>query len=151
MHYIPSTRRALLGMLSSATLATTLVAPVLAQAQDQLIIVEPERATTYLNGGVGEDEAQYMRKTAKEWPLRLTFSEASDNDFVANVGLLVTDLHGTPYLQVSGAGPMTYARLPAGKYRVTARFKGQSETREVSLDGKGGRDVAFHWKAPAPQ
>ena len=148
MNLIDSIRRALLGSLSVATLMTASATP--AVAQDQLIVVEQERATTYLNGGVGEDEAQYMRKTAKDWSLRLTFSESKDNEFVANVGLLVTDLRGTPYLQLSGAGPMTYARLPAGKYRVTARFKGQSETREVTLDGKSGRDVNFHWTAPAP-
>jgi hypothetical protein len=133
--------------LSAATLMIAWATP--AVAQDQLIVVEQERTTTYLNGGVGDDETQYMRKAAKDWPLRLTFSESKDNAFVANVGLLVTDLRGNPYLQLSGAGPMTYARLPAGKYRVTARFKGQSETREVTLDGKTGRDVNFHWMAPA--
>ena len=145
MKFIDSTRRAMLGSMSLAALMAA--SATIAVAQDQLIVVEQERATTYLNGGVGEDEAQYMRKTAKDWSLRLTFSESTDNEFVANVGLLVTDLRGTPYLQLSGAGPMTYARLPAGKYRVTARFKGQSETREVTLDGKSGRDVNFHWAA----
>jgi hypothetical protein len=137
----------LVGSLSSVALWAASTTP--AMAQDQLIVVEQDRATTYLNGGIGEDEAQYMRRTAQDWPLRLTFSESKDNEFVANVGLLVTDLRGTTYLQLSGAGPMTYARLPAGKYRVTARFKGKSETREVTLDGKTGRDVNFHWTAPA--
>ena len=142
MNFIASIRRTLLGSLSVATLMTA--SATLAVAQDQHIDVEQERATTYLNGGVGEDEAQYMRKAARDWSLRLTFSESKDNECVANVGLLVTDLRGTPYLQLSGAGPITYARLPAGKYRVTARYKGQSETREVTLDGKSGRDVNFY-------
>lgn len=142
MNFIASIRRTLLGSLSVATLMTA--SATLAVAQDQHIVVEQERATTYLNGGVGEDEAQYMRKAARDWSLRLTFSESKDNECVANVGLLVTDLRGTPYLQLSGAGPITYARLPAGKYRVTARYKGQSETREVTLDGKSGRDVNFY-------
>ena len=69
---------------------------------------------------------------------------------MANVGLLVADLRGTPYLQLSSAEPMTYATLPAGTYRVTARFKNQSsETREVTLDGKSGRDVNFQRTASA--
>ena len=147
MTFINTAGRTLINTLSAAALLAASTLPAL--AQDQLIVVEPERAITYLNGGVGEDEAQYMRRTAKDWPLRLTFSESKDNEFVANVGLLVTDLRGTPYLQLSGAGPMTYARLPAGKYRVTAWFKGQSETHEVTLDGRSGRDVSFHWTAAA--
>ncbi|WP_169247121.1 hypothetical protein [Candidatus Competibacter phosphatis] len=54
-----------------------------------------------------------------------------------------------PYLQLSDAGSMTYAMLPAGKYRNTAQFRGRSETREVTLDGDTGRDVYFHWKGDA--
>lgn len=139
-------RRALLGSFSAAALIGALGIPAQAQAQDDLIVVEQARATTYLNGGVGADDEQLMRKVAKDWPLRMIFSERKDSEFVADVNLLVTDMRGTPYLQVASAGPMTYAMLPAGKYRITARFKGQSETREVTLDGKNGRDVYFHWK-----
>jgi opacity protein-like surface antigen len=140
-----TTRRAVLGALSAAALMSA--ATVTVQAQDQLVVVEPERATMYLNGGIGQDEEDYMRRIAKDWPLRMLFSERKDNEFAANVRLLITDARGTPYLQLNGAGPMTYAMLPAGKYRITARFKGQSETRDVTIDGKNGREVVFHWKA----
>lgn len=139
-------RRALLGSLSAAALIGAVGIPAQAWAQDDLIVVEQARATTYLNGGVGADDEQLMRRVAKDWPLRMIFSERKDNEFVADVNLLVTDMRGVPYLQVASAGPMTYAMLPAGKYRITARFRGQSETREVTLDGKIGRDVYFHWK-----
>jgi hypothetical protein len=117
-------------------------------AQDVPAAGPHERSTMYLNGGVGQDEQEYMHKSAKDWSLRLTFSESKDNNFVANVGLLVTDLAGTPRLQLDDAGPMTFARLPAGKYRVAARYHGQTETREVTLDGTTGRDVNFHWNGP---
>ena len=50
MNFIVSIRRALLGSLSVATLMTA--STTLAVAQDQLIVVEQERATTYLNGGL---------------------------------------------------------------------------------------------------
>jgi hypothetical protein len=138
-------RKVLLGSLTAAALWTASTAPV--QAQDQLIVVEPEHPTLYVNGGIGQEDETYMKKMAKDWPLRLVFSERKDNDYIANVNLLITDLHGTPFLQLTGAGPLTYAMLPAGKYRLIARFQGVSETREVTLDGKTGRDVVFHWKA----
>lgn len=53
------------------------------------------------------------------------------------------------YLQLSDAYPMTYAMLPAGKYRNTAQFRDRSETREVTLNGDTGRDVYFRWKGDA--
>ena len=144
---LPHPRHALLTALSAATLLMASTGP--ATAQDQLVVVEPGHVSMYVNGGIGEDEELYMRKTAKDWPLRMIFSERRDNEFIASVALLVTDAHGAPYLQLNAAGPMTYVMLPAGKYRIVARFKGQSETRDVTLDGKNGRDVMFHWKAAA--
>jgi len=139
-----TSRRTMLGSLSAAALMAAITFP--AQAQDKLIVVEEARATTYINGGIGADDEQYMHKVAKDWPLRMVFSERKDNEFVADVSLLITGEHGIPYLQLSNAGPMTFAKLPAGKYRVTAGYKGQSETHEVTLDDKGGRDIYFHWK-----
>ena len=79
MNFIDSARRAPLSSLSVATLMTA--SATLAVAQDQRIVVEQERATTYLNGGVGEDEAQYTRKPATDWSLRLTFSESKHNEW----------------------------------------------------------------------
>lgn len=141
-------RRALLGTLAATALALGAAVP-LAHAQDELVVVEPMRVTTYLNGGIGADEEQMMRKAAKDWPLRMIFSERKDNEFVADVRLLVTNAKGAPVLMLHGAGPMTYAMLPAGKYRISASHKGQTETREVTLDGKTGRDVYFHWTGKA--
>jgi hypothetical protein len=144
MNSTHTTRRAWLGSLSVAALAMTAALP--ARAQDELVIVEAARATMFINGGVGQDEENYMHKVAKDWSLRMIFSERKDNEFVAGVSLLVTDKQGRPYLQLDHGGPLTYAMLPAGTYSVTARFHGQAETREVTLDGKTGRDVYFHWK-----
>lgn len=147
MNLSNTARRALLGGLSAAVLMAGVTFPV--HAQDELIVLEEVRATMYLNGGIGTDEQQYMRKVAKDWPLRVIFSENKDNEFVADVDVLITNTRGTPYLQLSNAGPMTYVMLPTGKYRITARFKGLSETREVTLNDKSGRDVYFHWKSSA--
>ena len=139
-----ATRRALLGSLSAATLSAAATFP--AHARDVLIVVEPARATADLDGGMSQEDEQYMRKIARHRPLRVILSERKDNAFAAGVRLLSTDTRGTPYVQLGSGGPMTYAMQPAGKYRVTARFKGQSETREVVLDGRAGRDVYLHRK-----
>ena len=141
--------RALFGAISTVALTAAIMVP--AHAQDTLVIVEPMHTSTYLNGGIGSEEEQYMRSIAKDWPLRITFAQSPGGEFVAGVRLLVTGSKGTPLLQLNDAGPMTYVRLPAGKYRIVASYKGKSETRDVTLDGKAGRNVSFEWKsAPAP-
>ncbi|MEW5834522.1 MAG: hypothetical protein AB1832_05615 [Pseudomonadota bacterium] len=137
-------RRATLGALAAVLLLGAATLP--ARAQDELILLETARATTYVNGGVSKEEEAHMRKIAKDWPLRMIFSERKDNEFVADVNLFVTDHRGAPVLTLNNTGPMTYAMLSAGKYRITATFHGITESREVTLDGKQGKDVYFHWK-----
>jgi hypothetical protein len=126
-----------------AALLTAL--PLSALAQDS-IVVETVTATTYLNGGVGKDEEAAMRRVAKEFPLRMAFSERKDGEFLADVPVVIADARGNPVFELPNAGPMLYVMLPDGKYKVSARFKGLTESQDVTLTGKGGKDLYFHWK-----
>ncbi len=110
------------------------------------VVVETFVVTTYMNGGVGNDEERMMHRVAHEFPLRLTFSERKDGEFIANVPVVIFDAKGNPVFELPNAGPMLYVILPNGKYKVSARFKGLTESQEVELSGKEGRDLYFHWK-----
>lgn len=137
-------RRAAPAALAAVLLLGAAALP--ARAQDELILLETAHVTRYLNGGIGKEDEAHMRRIAHEWPLRMIFSERKDNEFVADVRLVVTDSRGAPVLALADAGPMTYASLPAGTYRISATFHGITESRQVTLDGQQGRDVYFHWK-----
>ena len=119
--------------------------PLAAAAQDA-IVVQTVTATTYLNGGIGQSEENTMRRIAKEFPLRMTFSERKDGEFIADVPVVISDMQGKPVFELAKAGPMLDVVLPNGKYKVSARFKGLTESQEVTLDGKDGRDLHFNWK-----
>lgn len=113
--------------------------------EEDVLMFEPAPGTVYLNGGVGHEQAVKMRQDAHNWPLRMTFSQRADDEFVVGVGLKVFDQKGQPVLRLSDAGPMTYAQVPQGDYRITARFKDQTLTRSVHV-GAQGADAAFHWQ-----
>lgn len=132
---------------SAVLLAASVLAmlPLGASAQDS-IVVETITATTYVNGGIGKDEEAAMRRVAKEFPLRMTFSERKDGEFLADVPVVIADARGNPVFELSKAGPMVYVMLPNGKYKVSARFKGLTESQEVTLAGKDGKDLYFNWK-----
>lgn len=110
------------------------------------ISVQTSAGTTYLNGGIGKGETEAMRQMAKEFPLRLTFSERKDGEFIADVPIVISDVKGNSVFELPKAGPMLYVKLPNGKYKISARFKGVNESREVTLNGKEGKDIYFHWK-----
>lgn len=137
-------RRATLGALAVVILLGAAAQP--AQAKDTTAALATAHAPAYVSGGVGKEDEARMRRIAKDWPLRMMFSERKDNEWVAGVDLAVTDHRGARVLALHDTGPMTYAKLPAGKYRVSASLHGVTESREVTLDGKHGRDLAFHWK-----
>ena len=54
--------------------------------------------------------------------------------------VVVETLTATTYLN-DGIGK------PDGKYRVSARAKGRTESQEVTLGDREGKDVNFHWTA----
>lgn len=133
--------------LTAALIGAGLLAalPLAAGAQDS-VVVENVTATTYLNGGVGKDEEATLHRVAKEFPLRMTFSERKDGEFLADVPVVIADARGNPVFELPKAGPMLYVMLPHGKYKVSAGFKGLIETQNVTLAGTDGKDLYFHWK-----
>ena len=137
------THAPLTAALIGAGLLATL--PLAACAQDS-VVVETITATTYVNGGIGKDEEVVLRRIAKEFPLRMTFSERKDGELLADVPVVIADARGNPVFELPKAGPMLYVMLPNGKYKVSARFKGLTESQEVTLAGKDGKDLYFHWK-----
>ncbi|MBS0390017.1 MAG: hypothetical protein JSR23_02530, partial [Proteobacteria bacterium] len=112
--------------------------------EEDVTIFEMVPGTMYLNGGIGKDEQMRMHKDAHNWPLRMTFSDKSSNEFVAGVKLKVFNHDGRAVLRLKDAGPMTYVQLPQGEYRVTASYKNDMLTRVVHV-GPKGLDANFHW------
>ena len=110
-----------------------------------LIVPKTVQGTTYLNGGVGKEEQSAMERRAKEYPLRIMFSELKNDEFVVDVPVTIYDAHGKTVFELPKAGPMLYVKLPEGKYRVRARYEGRIESRAVDLAGTGGKNLFFHW------
>ncbi len=119
-----------------------------ARAQDA-VVLETVRTTMFMNGGVSKADEAYMRKAGRDFNLRIEFSERKDNEFVADADLTITDLQGMPVFVLSDAGPIVNLNLPDGQYRVAATFHGQTEVQHVTVKGRTGQDLYFHWKGRA--
>jgi len=104
----------------------------------------------FRNGGIGEDEADEMRSQARNYPLRLVFAEGPNNDFTANVPVVIADARGDAVFAITDGGPLLYVMLPDGKYTVTAESDGIVKTQRVTVSRGQGADVVFHWRGEAP-
>lgn len=99
---------------------------------------EQQNGYTFLNGGIGKDEATAIR-AAKGYNLKLTFATGPTNAFLADVGVDIRAQGGKQVLTLDNAGPLVYAQLPNGDYDVAVSSGGQTQHKMVAI--RGGREV----------
>ena len=103
----------------------------------------------YMNGGIGEEQADLMRQMSAEFPVRFTFSqhnpEHNTDEFVADVRLRVVDEAGRAVLDLVGQGPIFLLSLPNGMYTVEAEHEGQVKTRRFRLVGNRRQEIGLSW------
>jgi hypothetical protein len=104
---------------------------------------------TYVSGGIGEEEAQAFEAAASQYPLALEFAikHAPRAEFTANVHVIVTDAQGTRVLDTHSTGPFLLAKLPTGRYTVTAERHNETLTRTVQVANHKPAHVMFLWTA----
>ena len=124
--------------------ATTLAAAALQAAAMTLPPSTTENGITFINGGIGHDEAAAMKPEARRYPLSMVFSAAKDDEFVADVKLTIKDRSGKEVLRTT-AGPIMLLKVPAGSYTITADLKGQTLHRSAHVKSNGRTEINFHW------
>jgi hypothetical protein len=102
----------------------------------------------YVNGGIGQEEAEALRAEARMYPLELMFSRRGDGEraeFVADVHLQILDTAGQVIVDRASQGPIFLAHLPDGQYIVTAEYQGRTQTRRIAVSGSRREALSFYW------
>jgi hypothetical protein len=104
---------------------------------------------SYLSGGIGKTEASAMKHAATRYPLELEFvAKAKPKDeYLANIKVKIKDAHDKLVLDTTAAGPFLLAKMPAGRYTVSADHNGKMEHRTVEIAPKMHKRVVFVWKS----
>ncbi|MGN6578581.1 MAG: carboxypeptidase-like regulatory domain-containing protein [Bordetella sp.] len=109
----------------------------------------PERrhvgVVTYVSGGIGSDEAQYMQSIRQDFNLRLLFANKTSGQYVANVRVDIGSTSGAALASLVSDGPFFYARLPEGAYRVRVTYEGAVQTADVDLRQGRAAALQFYW------
>lgn len=107
--------------------------------------VSPQQSgnITYITGGIGQDETTALRAVQRDYNLHVLSSSISGH-FVGDAPLTISDSKGNPLL-TTDAGPIFYAKLPAGTYIVEANRNGEIKKQRVTV-GKSSARVNFAWK-----
>jgi hypothetical protein len=138
-----------------AALAGLMCAVSLAHAQpenagggkDALPRASTANGITYVCGGVGSDEAERMKRAARDYDLMLTFATKTGS-YVSDVQVDVADARGHSLLNTTCNGPIMLVDLPkAGRYHIRGESEGRAASGDVLLR-PGTKGTALHLVLP---
>ena len=106
----------------------------------------------YISGGITRPEADAIKRASQDYPLELVFRQDVDGKArdLYDVPLKIRDdASGKVVFDGKSAGPYFIARLPAGRYTVTAHWEDWDFSRDVAIGGDRDR-VVFAWDKATP-
>ncbi|HEV2007521.1 MAG TPA: carboxypeptidase-like regulatory domain-containing protein [Burkholderiales bacterium] len=138
--------------VAKLTALATIVAVALSVAPqsfsgDEIVSLQPERQgqVSFVSGGVGDDEAQAIKSMAANYPVEMLFvAKGNPNQYLANVKVLITDRTGNVVLDTTTRGPFLFAKLPPGRYSVSAEAEGGVKKQNIQVTGARQR-VMLLW------
>ncbi|MFK0310301.1 carboxypeptidase regulatory-like domain-containing protein [Pseudomonas sp. NPDC090233] len=138
-----------------ATLMLALVFPwTLAAAADlnapidmQAVQLQPQEQNgiRYLQGGIGQDEANALRKTTG-YDLHVELSTGPEGKFQSGASVDIQNAQGEPVLSVQDVGPLLYVQLPPGQYTVIGQAEGSTVRQQTTVNGTAPVTVNLNWR-----
>lgn len=140
--------------LGAALLVTLALPWTLAAAADlnapvdmQAVQLQPQEQNgiRYLEGGIGQDEANALRKTPG-YDLHVELSTGPEGKFQSGASVDIQNAQGNSLLNLQDAGPLLYVQLPPGQYRVIGQADGTTVQQHVTVNGKAPATVSLNWR-----
>lgn len=138
-----------------ATLLLALAFPwTLAAAADlnapidmQAVQLQPQEQNgiRYLEGGIGQDEANALRHT-KGYDLHVELSTGPSGQFESGASVDIQNAQGKSLLSLQDAGPLVYVQLPPGQYKVIGQAGGTTVQQQVTVNGKAPATANLNWR-----
>lgn len=130
-------------------IAVICTAAVLSQTWNTRALATPaiqhQGAVSYITGGVGLEEREAILAGAADYNLKVV-NAIPGGAYVADITVSVRNASGQEVLRTTLDGPWLLARLPAGRYTVSASDPGRaSQSRTVQLSEHGQKEVMLRW------
>ncbi|CAG9243064.1 conserved exported hypothetical protein [Burkholderia diffusa] len=130
-------------MLLAAACLLNIAANALADPSTEPVV---RNGVAYITGGIGQDEITAFRDVAPRYNLRITFA-SKRGQYLSDVDVTLSSGKST-ILDAHTNGPFLFARVPPGRYTVSAHDRAIQEVRHVVVPARGAVDVRFYWHDP---
>lgn len=101
----------------------------------------------HASAGIGEDDAVEVEMMRRLHNLELVFALQGSGSYVADVKVSIYNAAGARVLAAQSPGPLFFATLRPGQYRVDAEFRGRLLSKLTSVAPAGRRDIYFYWES----
>jgi hypothetical protein len=118
--------------------------PVYNQANTLSSPLQPVQAgaITYVTGGIGDEERNYLHSVAGNYNLHVS-NASHDGAFIGDTHIVLHNRKGDVLLDAN-AGPLFLAQLPPGSYVVEVTHDGQVKTKTIRI-GRKAMTTHFSW------
>lgn len=104
-----------------------------------------ERGKNFVNGGVGQEDANTLRKLAKHYPLMVSVSEGQQGAYLAKLSLTILNEQRERVFAHQDVGPMLLVDLPDGRYQLVGEYQSQKRSVVQTLVAGKTAMVYFNW------
>lgn len=94
-------------------------------------------------GGVGSDSRRQLESSQPNANLELEFFVGHRGEYVADVDVTVTPSSGGEAFSTTADGPLCFAQLSPGRYRVSATYKGATRLASANIGANGKVHLAM--------
>lgn len=127
------------------SLILTCFTPLLGQAEELSMNIQTQDGVSFVSGGIGQDQRDELQRIKGQFNLHLLFAVQQKGEYLSDVQVEITSSDGTSMLRTISAGPNFYAKLPSGRYKVTAERDAYTLSQSVSIGGGQRKSVVFRF------
>ncbi|MFM9834981.1 MAG: hypothetical protein ACKVOA_02645 [Methylophilaceae bacterium] len=110
------------------------------------VIYKTATGLSFINGGISEEQADDIRRTANNFTLQVLFSGGPSGGWLTDVSFMILDDEGKTVFWKKQSGPILYIDLPAGNYQIIGRYNTDKQSVLISLSGEKPQRVILNWK-----
>jgi len=107
---------------------------------------QTQGSVSFISGGVGEDDSNRMKQMRADYPLELLFvTSGNPNQYLSDVKVQIAGGGGKVALDTVSTGPFLLAKVPPGRYTITADNQGSVKKQSVQVGSGKTQRVMFVW------
>jgi hypothetical protein len=112
----------------------------------EVLVVKRANGVEYMSGGVGDESQDALTAVDDRFNLQIEMATLGGK-YLGGGSVHIEDTEGRTVLDAVSDGPIFYAKLPAGTYRIRVTADGKPLNETVTVAENGRQQLTLTWPA----